>query len=77
MIEQINAIYENGGFRPVNLTEVPLSDGALVRLTVEPIPQDTGQSILELAAQVYAGLSEEDVSEVENIALDRTGFFTP
>ncbi|MCG3159489.1 MAG: hypothetical protein JMDDDDMK_00478 [Acidobacteria bacterium] len=30
---------------------------------------------LELAAQVYEGLSESEIDEIERIALDRNDFF--
>ena len=31
--------------------------------------------VLTLAGQVYEGLSEEDIDDVERISLDRRGFF--
>ena len=31
--------------------------------------------MLELAGKIYEGLSEEDVEEIERIALNRTNFF--
>ena len=34
----------------------------------------TPDEILGLAAQVYAGLSEQEIKEVEKIALDRNNF---
>ena len=37
-------------------------------------PKMTPDEILGLAAQVYAGLSEQEVSDVEKIALDRSNF---
>lgn len=76
MIEQFQAIYENGGFRPIGVPGVSLSDGDLVRITVEPISQNGAQNVLDLAAGVYAGLSQEEIAEVEQIAMDRTSFFS-
>ena len=76
MSENLDAIYENGAFRPVNDADVHLSNGARVRLTVEAITQDDRQNVLELAAMVYDGLSAEDVADVERIAMDRTNFFS-
>jgi len=79
MTRNLDAVYENGTFRPVGNAEIFLSDGDQVRLTVEPALQKTGQKtgpdVLDLAARVYAGLSAEDVAEIEKIALDRTHFF--
>ena len=37
-------------------------------------PKPTPDEILGLAGQVYAGLSEQDVNDVEKIALDRSNF---
>jgi len=37
-------------------------------------PEPTPDEILGLAAQVYAGLSEQEVTDVEKIALDRSNF---
>ena len=39
-------------------------------VTAKPAPDE----ILDLAAQVYAGLSEQEVKEIEEIALDRSNF---
>jgi len=68
----IEAVFENGTFRPLEPGPVPLASGQRVRLTVEA---DPSAAILESAAQVYEGLSESDIDEVERIALDRRDFF--
>jgi hypothetical protein len=52
----------------------------MVRMEFEP-PPTLGETplpdeILQLAAQVYEGLSPGDVEEVERLALDRRHFFT-
>jgi hypothetical protein len=76
MTKSLNAVFENGAFHPVGNAHISLSNGDRVRLTVEPILQDAGRDVLKLAANVYAGLSGEDVAEIERIALDRTTFFS-
>jgi len=76
MTQNLDAIYKNGSFCPVNEATITLSDGARVRLTVEPIPQDSKKNVLDLAAKVYAGLSDDDVTDIEKIAMDRTNFFS-
>ena len=45
-----------------------------MRLVVEPagVPAD----VLVLVTQVYDGLSEEEVDEIERIVLDRRNFFS-
>lgn len=73
MIQYIDAIYEDGVFRPVYMPAHPLAEGQHVRIVIDAVsPQDS----LSLAVRVYEGLSEEDVKDVERIALDRSNFFT-
>ncbi|MBV9866252.1 MAG: antitoxin family protein [Abitibacteriaceae bacterium] len=73
MAQTYEAIYENGIFRPVQDLPATLAEGQHVRVVV-----DTEQTpdILQLAAQVYSGLSPDQVREVEAIALERRDFFT-
>ncbi len=56
------------------MTPLPFAEGQLVRLTLE-IPAETKGDLIELAAQVYDGLTEEEVNDLERIALDRSRFF--
>jgi predicted DNA-binding antitoxin AbrB/MazE fold protein len=69
----IEAIYEHGVFKPL----IPLSliDGQYVRIIVELFEKKSSDDILKLAAQVYEGLSEEDINDIEAIATDRQKFF--
>lgn len=48
-----------------------ISEGQQVRLIVETTSEATPEDLLELAAQVYQGLSAEQVDEIEQIALHR------
>ena len=76
MTKNIDAIYEDGAFRPIESDVLSLKDGARVRLTVEQVTDDAEANVLDLAARVYAGLSDEDVSEIEKIATERSDFFS-
>jgi hypothetical protein len=71
--ETIDAIFEHGTFRLVRPPTIPLRDGQRVRLVVET--ESSPDAILALAASVYAGLSPQDIREVEQIALQRQDFF--
>ena len=73
MAQTLEAVFENGSFRLLEKPVVPLRDGQHVRLTVET--GATPDDVLALAEQVYAGLSDEEVDDVERIALDRRSFF--
>jgi len=70
MTHIVEAVFENGTFRPVE--PVDLDNGQHVNLVIEVKKSDP----LALAQEVYAGLSEEEVKEIENISLDRENFFT-
>lgn len=76
MTKDVDAIYENGTFRPIGDAKIPLAEGARVRLSVKSV-EPASADVLALAATVYAGLSDEDVAEIEQIAMDRSRFFTP
>jgi predicted DNA-binding antitoxin AbrB/MazE fold protein len=73
MTQICEAVYENGIFRPVAPVAPNLTEGQHVRLVVET---DMPDDILRLAAEVYDGLSEQEVNDIEQIALDRSAFFT-
>lgn len=73
MKQTVNAIYENGVFRPLKTPEI--SEGQQVRLIVETRSDSNPEDLLELAAQVYQGLSAEQIDEIEQIALNRRDFF--
>ncbi len=68
----IDAIYENGAFRPIQLDTIGISEGQQVRITVD---NETEPESLKLAICVYDGLSDEEIDEIEQIALDRSNFF--
>lgn len=73
MKQTLEAIYENGVFRP--LKSLKLSEGQQVWLMVETNLECTPEAMLNLAAQVYQGLATEQVDEIEQIALNRRNFF--
>jgi len=69
----IEAVYEHGVFKP--LIPPSLMNGQYGRIAVELYEKKTADDIPGLAAQVYEGLSDQDVNDIEAIALNRTGFF--
>ncbi len=74
MKSTVEAIFENGVFKPVERPEIP--EGEHVQLTVEIAVRPLHEDPLELAARVYRGLRPEEIDEIERVALDRTQFFT-
>lgn len=73
MKQAMDAIYENGSFRPLQRDALMFPDGQRVRITIED--QDEPEA-LRLAVGVYAGLSADEIDEIERIALDRGEFFS-
>lgn len=72
MTQTIEAIYQNGMFKPLNPVSESIIEGAKVKLVMEV---EDINPIMKLAENFYEGLSEEDVDEIERIALDRSNFF--
>jgi predicted DNA-binding antitoxin AbrB/MazE fold protein len=63
----VEAIFEDGVFKPVERHEIP--EGEHVQLTVETTTRPEREDPLELAARVYRGLRLEEIDEIERIAL--------
>jgi predicted DNA-binding antitoxin AbrB/MazE fold protein len=74
MTQTLEAVFEDGTFKPVDNGSLPFSEGQRVKLTVE-VPTETQGDLLGLAGKVYEGLSDNEIDEVERIALDRGSFF--
>lgn len=72
MTQTIEAIYQNGMFKPLNPVSESISEGEKVKLVVEI---EETNPIMKLAENFYEGLSKEDIDEIERIALDRSNFF--
>lgn len=70
--QSIDAVFENGIFRPIVPAALTVRDGEKVRLRIESSAVCTS---LEQAAEVYEGLSPAEIADVERIALDRSQFF--
>jgi predicted DNA-binding antitoxin AbrB/MazE fold protein len=69
----LEAVFENGTFRLLEPSAVALVEGQHVRLTI--VTEKTPDDVLTLVEQVYEGLPEEEIDEVEQISLDRRTFF--
>lgn len=61
-------------FKPLTTIEEKFSEGEKVRITIQD-KESSANEIMKLAENFYEGLSEEDIDEIEKIALDRSNFF--
>lgn len=68
----VEAVFQDGVLRPAQPLE--LSEGDRVRLTIERVTQASPDEILRLARQVYEGLSQKDIADIEEMARHRALF---
>ena len=68
----LKAVYEDGVLRP--LEHPGLEEHQRVLLEIRNEPQEPASSPLAGWHRVYEGLSENEIAEVEAIALDRSRF---
>lgn len=72
MVRVLEAVYEDGVLKPVGDPE--LTDHQRVILEIQvPAEQDSASTLHEWQ-RVYEDLSEQAISEVEAVALDRSHF---
>lgn len=72
MTETIELVYQNGIFKPLNAVPESVTEGSKIKLVIEV---EESSSIMKLAENFYEGLSEDEIDEIEKIALDRSNFF--
>lgn len=73
MTRVLQAVYEGGVLRPLEDPGLEEHQRVLLEIRIEPRPG--GSPALEAWHQVYEGLSDDEIAEVEAIALDRGPFF--
>ena len=76
MQQTCEAVYEKGVFKPV-VQPPDMTDGQHVRLSfdADEKPSDQKVDVLALMAQVYDGLTADEIDEIEKLILDRRDFF--
>lgn len=72
MTRTIQAVYEEGVLKP--LEDPGLHEHQRVVIDLRVGPEGTPEDALRRWREVYDGLSEEEVAEVERIAFDRSRF---
>ncbi len=73
-MQTIEAVYQNGMFKPLKPMSEEIEEGETVEIIIKE-KRLSPDEMLELAGKVYEGLAEEDINEIERIALDRSNFF--
>ena len=72
MTRILEAVYEDGVLRPLEDPGLQERQRVLLEIRFEPLEQ--ASSALEAWHQVYEGLSEGEIADVEAMALDRSRF---
>lgn len=68
----VEAIYENGMLRPLEALDLP--DHQRVRITIHEPRAESPDETLNAWHQVYEGCTDEEITQIETIALDRSHF---
>ena len=68
MEHTLEAVYEGGVFKPLETPELPEHQRVVL---VVRLPAASPAAELVAWRQVYSGLSDQDITEIESIALDR------
>jgi predicted DNA-binding antitoxin AbrB/MazE fold protein len=71
MAKTVEAIFENGVFKPKESPNIP--EHKRVTLIIEELHEES-YNILSLASKVYSDLSPEDIEDIEKMATDRNNF---
>jgi predicted DNA-binding antitoxin AbrB/MazE fold protein len=71
--QEPDAVYEQGVFRPTDPKQIELDEGQRVRLIIES--EESVEVILDLASDVFAEMSPDDIAEMERIIQRRRDFF--
>jgi len=74
MTQTIEAVYQNGMFKPLAPVSEEVAEGETVTITIGD-KKFSPEAYIALAKKVYDGLSDEEIEEIEKIALDRSNFF--
>lgn len=73
MHQSLEAIFEDGVFKPLGPASLPPGQRVRIEFDLEPCPSP--DELLRLAASVYEGLSADDIREVESATQRRSEFF--
>jgi predicted DNA-binding antitoxin AbrB/MazE fold protein len=72
MARVVEAIYENGMLKPLETLDLP--EHQRVRITIHEPLVESPEETLEAWQQVYEGCTDEEMTQIEAIALDRSRF---
>ena len=70
MNQTIEAVYEDGVFKPVNPITIEIEEGEMVKIVVKT-EEHFEESSVDLAEKYFKGLSEDDIDKVITHALDQ------
>jgi predicted DNA-binding antitoxin AbrB/MazE fold protein len=72
--QTIEAVFENGVFRPLDPVNGSIVEGQRVQLTVRADKATDEEDPLAMLTNFWEGMSEEEIQEIERIMLDRSNW---
>ncbi|HEX2224864.1 MAG TPA: antitoxin family protein [Thermoanaerobaculia bacterium] len=75
MTKTLEAVFDGEVLRPEEPLEIDANTRVRITLETDERKRLSPEEILALATHVYSGLSEQEIEEVEQIALQRDSFF--
>lgn len=75
-VNVVDAVYEDGVFRPLTPLNGSFTEGQHVRLSIAVTP-DSDEDPLGMLTNFYEGMSEEEIQAIEKIMLDRSHWRIP
>jgi len=68
----VEAIYEQGTLKLLEALDLP--EHQRVRITIHEVSPESPDAMLDAWHQVYAGLTDEEIAQIETLSLDRRHF---
>ena len=68
----VDAIYEQGMLKPLEALDLP--EHQRVRLTIHGLPAESPDDAFHAWQKMYDGLTDEDITQIETLACDRSHF---
>lgn len=72
MARMVDAIYEQGMLKPLEALDLP--EGQRVRLAIYEPGEKSPDEQLDAWQSVYEGLTDEEIAQIEAVAIDRSHF---
>ena len=70
-MDTVEAVFERGVFKPLEPVELPEGQSVTLSFVPHKLTREEAEAEVAEMGKVYEGLTDEEIAEVEPIALDR------